>query len=69
MPPKTAVSDTSLDADEAQLACFRRLTPQERLQKMLASSRRGRDLALAAIRSSQPGILEAEVRLQYLALA
>jgi hypothetical protein len=63
------LSDTSPDADEAQLSCFRRLLPQERLRKMVASSRRGRDLALAAIRRSEPAISEAEVRLRYLALA
>ena len=62
-------SDTSPDAEEAQLACFRRLTPQERLRKMVESSRRGRDLAMAAIRRGEPGISEAEVRLRYLALA
>ncbi|MEI7781385.1 MAG: hypothetical protein WCJ18_05600 [Planctomycetota bacterium] len=63
------ISDTAPDADEAQLECFRRLTPQERLRKMAASSRRGRDLAMAAIRRGEPGISEAEVRLRYLALA
>lgn len=50
MPPVAPVTATTPDADEAQLACFRRLTPQKRLQKMLTNSRRGRDLALAAIR-------------------
>jgi hypothetical protein len=69
MPPSLSVSDTAADADEVQLACFRRLTPQERLRKMIASSRRGRDLALSAIRRKQPGISEGEVRLQYLAVA
>ena len=65
----TPISDTSPDADEAQLECFRRLTPQERLRKMIESSRRGRDLAMAAIRRRNPGIPESEVRLRYLALA
>jgi hypothetical protein len=36
---------------------------------MVASSRRGRDLALAAIRRSEPEITEQETRLRYLALA
>jgi hypothetical protein len=69
MPITANISDTSADADEAQLACFRRLTPQQRLQKMVASSRRGRDLALAAIRRSEREITEQETRLRYLALA
>ena len=69
MPITATVTDTSADADDAQLACFRRLTPQQRLQKMVASSRRGRDLALAAIRRSEPAIAEQEARLRYLALA
>ena len=69
MPITGNISDTSADADEAQLACFRRLTPQQRLQKMVASSRRGRDLALAAIRRSEPEITEQETRLRFLALA
>jgi hypothetical protein len=69
MPISATVSDTSADADEAQLACFRRLTPQQRLQKMVASSRRGRDLAIAVIRRGEPEITEQEARLRYLALA
>ena len=69
MPITANVTDTSADADDAQLDCFRRLTPQQRLQKMVASSRRGRDLALAVIRRGEPGITEQEVRLRYLALA
>ena len=69
MPASGYTSDTALDAIDAQLACFRRLSPQERLQKMLASSRRGRDLALAAIRRIDPGLPETEVRLRYLAIA
>jgi len=69
MPQIATVSDTSADADEAQLDCFRRLTPQQRLQKMVASSRRGRDLAITAIRRSEPEITEQEARLRYLALA
>jgi len=69
MPPLGSVTDTSLDALDVQLACFRRLSPQERLRKMIASSRRGRDLALAAIRSRHPGMPEEQVRLRYLALA
>lgn len=63
------MSDTSPDADEAQLECIRRLTPQERLRKMATSSRRGRDLAMATIRRGEPEISEVEVRLRYLALA
>ena len=61
MPTTATVSDTSADADEAQLDCFRRLTPQQRLQKMVASSRRGRDLALAAIRRSEPEITDQSI--------
>lgn len=64
-----AVSDTALDAIDVQLACFRALTPQERLNKMIASSRRGRDLAMAAIRTAEPHLSDADVRLRYLALA
>jgi hypothetical protein len=70
MPLSAAVpSDTTADAAAVQLDCFRRLTPQERLRKMIESSRRGRDLAMAAIRRGEPGISEAEVRLRYLAVA
>jgi hypothetical protein len=36
---------------------------------MAASSRRGRDLALAAIRRRNPDISAREVRLRYLAIA
>jgi hypothetical protein len=62
-------TDTSPDALDVQLACFRALTPQERLQKMVASSRRGRDLAMAAIHAAEPRLSDQEVRLRYLALA
>jgi len=65
----SAVTDTAPDALEVQLACFRALTPQERLQKMVASSRRGRDLAMAAIHAAEPRLSAQEVRLRYLALA
>lgn len=69
MPQLGSVTDTSLDALDVQLACFRALSPQERLRKMTTSSRRGRDLALAAIRKRHPGMPEEEVRMQYLAVA
>jgi len=65
----TALNDTAADALDVQLACFRALTPVERLQKMVASSRRGRDLAIAAIRAGEPRLSEDEVRLRYLAVA
>ena len=69
MTSPTATNDTSPAALDVQLACFRALSPQERLHKMAASSRRGRDLALAAIRRQNPDISDREVRLRYLALA
>lgn len=69
MDISAAVSDTALDALDVQLVCFRALTPQERLQKMVTSSRRGRDLAMAAIRAAEPCLSDQELRLRYLALA
>ena len=63
------MNDTSPDALDVQLACFAALSPQDRLRKMAAAARRGRDFALAAIRRRDPGITEAEARLRFLALA
>lgn len=69
MTMSTTVTDTAPDALDVQLACFRALTPQERLHKMVASSRRGRDLAIAAMHAAEPQLSNQEVRLRYLALA
>jgi hypothetical protein len=69
MTSPAATNDTSPDALDVQIACFHALSPQERLHKMAASSRRGRDLALAAIRRRNPDISAREVRLRYLAIA
>ena len=69
MTSPAATNDTSPDALDVQIACFHALSPQERLHKMAASSRRGRDLALAAIRRRNPDSSAREVRLRYLAIA
>jgi len=61
-------TDTTADAIEVQLACLRRLSPQERLQKTLNMSRRVRDMAMNAIRRRHPDLGDAQVRWMFIEL-
>lgn len=63
-----SATDTSDEALEVQLACLRRLSPQERVQKTCTMSRRVRNLAMDAIRRRHPGLGDVEVRLMFLEL-
>lgn len=61
-------SDTSPDALEVQLDGLRRMSPQQRITKMCALSRRVKNMAFAAIRRRHPDLDEEEVRLRFIEL-
>lgn len=61
-------TDTSQEALEVQLACWRRMSPGERIEKTCAMSRRVRNMAMDAIRRRHPELADAEVRLMFIEL-
>ncbi len=69
MTRRTYTTDTSEEAQEIQLACLRRMSPQERIRQTCQMSRRVRDMAFDAIRRRHPELDEAEVRLAFIELA
>jgi len=68
MHPPAYTTDTSTEALEVQLACLRRMSPQERIRKMCAMSRQVRKMAFDAIRRRHPGLCEREVQLKFIEL-
>jgi len=65
-PPYT--TDTSAEALEVQLACLRKMSPQERIRRTCAMSQRVRDMGLAAIRRRHPEFNEEETQLLFIEL-
>ncbi len=61
-------TDTCDEALQVQLACLRRMTPRERMQKTCAMSRRVRDMAMKAIRRRHPDWDDSQVRLMFIEL-
>ena len=61
-------TDTSEDALQVQLACLRRMSPQERIRTTCAMSRRVRDMAMNAIRRRHPDWDDSQVRLMFFEL-
>ncbi len=61
-------TDTSEDALQVQLACLRNMSPQERIRKTCAMSRRVRDMAMNAIRRRHPDWDDSQVRLMFIEL-
>jgi hypothetical protein len=62
-------SDTSEEALQIQLECFRRMTPQERIEKMSAWSTQLKTMAFAAIRRQHPDYDQHQVQVKYIELA
>ena len=62
------ISDTTEEALVVQLDCLRRMTPQERIQRMCAWSGKIRRMAFAAIKRRHPDLTENDVRLKFIAL-
>lgn len=61
-------TDTSAEAEAVQLDLLRRMTPQQRIEKMCDLSQSVRHMALQAIRRRHPEYSEADVRLKFIAL-
>lgn len=61
-------TDTSPEALEVQLACLRKMCPQERIRRTCAMSRRVRKMAFDAIRRRHPELGEEEVQLRFVEL-
>ena len=61
-------TDTATEAEDVQLALFKQMTPQQRLQKVSALSTELRNMSFAAIRRRYPDDPEAEIRLRFIAL-
>lgn len=62
-------SDTSAEADELQLECFRRMTPQQRFNRMSSWSAQIKRMAFDAIRRQHPDFSDRQVQLRFIELA
>ena len=51
-----------------QLACLRRMTPQQRIRQTCALTRQVRQMAFAAIRRRDPDLTDEEVQLRFIEL-
>ena len=61
-------TDTSPEAAAIQLESFRQMSPQERIRKMCAMSRRVKNMTLAAIKRRHPEFSEREIQLKFIEL-
>lgn len=68
MEPTPYTTDTSPEALAVQLDCLRKMTPQERIRRTCAMSRRVRKMAFDAIRRRHPQLDESEVQLLFIEL-
>ena len=68
MDPSHTVTDTSPEALRVQLEGFRRMTAQERFDRMCRWFQEIRDMARNAIRRRHPDWSEDEVRLKFIEL-
>ncbi len=69
MASLTGTIDTAPDAAAVVLDRIRSLSPEERLRKGCAMSRRGRRFAIETLRSKHSNATEEEIRLRFLELA
>jgi hypothetical protein len=69
MESATYTTDTSVEAFEVQLECFRRMAPQERIERMSSWSTQLKKMAMEAIRRRHPEFDEQQVQLKYIELA
>ena len=68
MESATYTTDTSVEAFEVQLECFRRMAPQERIERMSSWSTQLKKMAMEAIRRRHPEFDEQQVQLKYIEL-
>ena len=69
MESATYTTDTSVEAFEVQIECFRRMAPQERIERMSSWSTQLKKMAMEAIRRRHPEFDEQQVQLKYIELA
>jgi hypothetical protein len=62
----TLAADTSVDVEDAQIAIWRRQTPQEKLAAVDGANRTMKALAMAGIRTRHPFATDREVFLRYI---
>jgi len=68
MSTLTYTTDTSAEALEVQLACLRKMSPQERFWRTCAMSRQIRNMGFAAIRRRHPELSDEETQLLFIEL-
>lgn len=61
-------TDTTAEALEVQLACLRRMTPQQRIAKVCEMTRCIRNMAFDAIRRRHPDFDDSQVQLRFIEL-
>lgn len=69
MSTLTYTTDTSAEALEVQLACLRKMSPQERIRRTCAMSRQIRNMGFANIRRRHPELSEEETQLLFIELS
>jgi hypothetical protein len=62
--PILGLTDTDPEADRVLFDLYKKMTPQERAERMVALCRAARSLAEAETRSRHPGISEHELRMR-----
>lgn len=68
MTTPSYTTDASAKSLEVQLACLRKMSPQERFRRTCAMSKRVRDMGLAAIRRRHPEFTDEETQLLFIEL-
>jgi len=68
MDSTTYTTDTSDEALEMQLECFRRMTPKERIAKMSSWSSQIKRMGFEAIRRMHPEYDELQVQFKFIEL-
>ena len=68
MAPSVYTTDTSAEAEAVQLDLLRKMTPQQRIEKMCGLSHSVRQMTLQAIRRRHPEYSDADVQLKFIEL-
>ena len=59
-------TDTHAEAEEVQLELLRRMSPQQRIEKMLRLSADVKAMSMSAIRRRRPEFNECQVRIKFI---
>jgi hypothetical protein len=66
--PRSGPSDTNPDIAARLIAAHRRMSPQEKIQRVLACNAAGDAMAIAGLRARHPSLSADELRLRLAAL-